>query len=96
VPLFVYGLHVVAQIDKDSEMNAAHYELEEQAEATYRAAVAAHHAAWKSGVEIGYAEIDAAKAVLLSIRDRAYNSAELMASAKWDAAERNRLMLDDA
>jgi hypothetical protein len=28
VPLFVYGLHVVAQIDKDSEMNAAQYEYD--------------------------------------------------------------------
>ena len=77
-------------------MNEAHYKLEEQAEANYRAAVAAHRAAWNSGVDIGYAEIDAAKAVLLSIRDRAYRNAEWRSAAEWDAAERSRLMLDDA
>jgi hypothetical protein len=75
-------------------MNA--YELEEQAEATYRAAVAAHQAAWKSGVEIGYEAIDNAKAALLKIRDRIYNNAEWKAAAEWDARERSRLMLDDA
>jgi hypothetical protein len=72
------------------------YELEEQAEATYRAAVAAHQAAWKSGVEIGYEAIDNAKAALLKIRDRMYNNSEWKAAAKWDAEERGRLMLDDA
>jgi hypothetical protein len=77
-------------------MNEAHYKLEEQAEANYRAAVAAHRAAWNSGVEIGYAEIDAAKAVLHSIRDRLYDNAEWIAAAKWDAVERDSLMLDDA
>jgi len=77
-------------------MNEAHFKLEEQAEAKYRAAVAAHRAAWNSGVEIGYAEVDAAKAVLLAIRDRAYRNREWMAAAQWDAAERGRLMLDDA
>lgn len=70
-------------------MNA--YELEEQAEATYRAAVAAHHAAWMSGVEIGYDAIDAAKEALLKIRDRMYDNTGWM-----DARERSRLMLDDA
>jgi hypothetical protein len=77
-------------------MNEAHYKLEEEAETKYRAAVTAHRAAWNSGVEIGYAEIDAAKAVLLLIRDRAYRNAEWIAAAEWDAAERSRLMLDDA
>jgi len=72
------------------------FDLEGKAEAVFRAAVAAHHAAWMSGVEIGYAEVDAAKAVLLSIRDRMYDNAEWNAAADWDAAERSRLMLDDA
>jgi hypothetical protein len=72
------------------------YEIEDRAEANYRAAVAAHWTAWKSGVEIGYAEIDAAKAVLHSIRDRVYADAAWTAAAEWDAAERGRLMLDDA
>ena len=77
-------------------MNEAHYKLEEKAEANYRAAVAAHRAAWNSGVEIGYAEIDAAKAVLHLIRDRIFGDAAWAAAAEWDAAERSRLMLDDA
>lgn len=77
-------------------MNEAHYKLEEQAEATYRAAVAAHQAAWKSGVEIGYEAIDNAKAALLKIRDRMYNDTEWIAAAKMDAADRRLLMLDDA
>jgi hypothetical protein len=72
------------------------FDLEEKAEAVFRAAVAAHHAAWMSGVEIGYVEVDAAKAVLLSIRDRMHDNAECNAAADWDAAERSRLMLDDA
>jgi len=68
------------------------FDLEEKAEAVFRAAVAAHHAAWMSGVEIGYAEVDAAKAVLHSIRDRMNDSRV----ARIDATERSRLMLDDA
>ena len=75
-------------------MNA--YELEEQAEEAYRVAVAAHQAAWKSGVEIGYEAIDAAKVALLNIRDRMFDNAEWMAAAEWDAKERRLLMLDDA
>jgi hypothetical protein len=91
-----HALNVSAQNRKDSEMNEAHYKLEEQAEATYRAAVAAHQAAWKSGVEIGYEAIDNAKAALLKIRDRMYNDTEWIAAAKMDAADRRLLMLDDA
>ena len=72
------------------------FDLEEKAEAVFRAAVAAHRAAWNNGVEIGYAEIDAAKAVLHLIRDRMHDNAECNAAADWDAAERSRLMLDDA
>jgi hypothetical protein len=72
------------------------YEIEERAEANYRAAVAAHRAAWNNGVEIGHAEIDAAKALLLAIRDRVFNDAAWAVAADWDAAERGRLMLDDA
>jgi len=72
------------------------FKLEEQAEANYCAAVAAHRAAWNSGVEIGYAEIDAAKAALHLIRDRIFNDAAWGAAAEWDAAECRRLMLDDA
>jgi hypothetical protein len=72
------------------------FEMEERAEANFRAAVAAHRAAWNNGVEIGYAEIDAAKAVLHSIRDRVFNDAAWAAAADWDADERGRLMLDDA
>jgi len=77
-------------------MTEAFYKLEEQAEAKYRAAVAAHWTAWKNGVEIGDAEVNAAKAFLLSIRDRMHRNAEWIATAEWDAAERSRLMLDDA
>jgi hypothetical protein len=77
-------------------MTEALYKLEEQAEAKYRAAVAAHWIAWKNGVEIGDAEVNAAKAFLLSIRDRMYRNAEWMAAAERDAAERSHLMLDDA
>jgi hypothetical protein len=73
------------------------YEREEQAEATYRALKAAYHAAYNSGTDIGYDAVSAAKSILCDIRDQIHSrDYEGQRNAKYDAIERNRLLLDDA
>jgi hypothetical protein len=70
--------------------------LESEAESDYRAAVSAHWSAWKSGVEIGCAEIDRTKSRLLDIRDFIEEAQGSEQASAYDAKVLSQLMLDDA
>ena len=73
------------------------YEREEQAEAAYYAAKTAYHTAFNNGVDIGYDAVHAAKSILCDIRNQIHSrDYEGQRNAKYDAIERNRLLLDDA
>jgi hypothetical protein len=73
------------------------FEREEQAEIVYRTAKQAYHTAFNNGVDIGYDAVHAAKSILCAIRDQIHaRDYEGQRMAKYDAIERNSLMLDDA
>lgn len=73
------------------------FEREQQAEDAYYAAKQAYHTAFNNGIDIGYDAVDSAKSILCAIREQ-INAKDFDAQriAKYDAIERNTLMLDDA
>jgi len=73
------------------------FEREQQAEDAYYAAKQAYHTAFNNGVDIGYDSVHAAKSILCVIRNQIHaRDYEGQRMAKYDAIERNTLMLDDA
>ena len=73
------------------------FEREQQAEAAYYAAKTAYHTAFNNGVDIGYDAVDAAKTILCNIRNQIHaKDFDGQRIARFDAIERNSLMLDDA
>jgi hypothetical protein len=81
---------------KEKQMTTI-FEREEQAEIAYRTAKQAYHTAFNNGVDIGYDAVHAAKSILCAIRDQIHaRDYEGQRMAKYDAIERNSLMLDDA
>jgi len=72
-------------------------ELEDKAEAAYRALKKEYHAAYNNGVVLSYEPCACAGRRLSAIRNQIYEiDEEGQRIAKYDAISRNQLMLDDA
>ena len=72
-------------------------ELEDKAEAAYRALKKEYHAAFNNGVALSYEPCACAGRRLSAIRNQIYEiDEEGQRIAKYDAISRNQLMLDDA
>jgi hypothetical protein len=72
-------------------------DLEDKAEAAYRALKKEYHAAYNNGVVLSYEPCACAGRRLSAIRNQIYEiDEEGQRIAKYDAISRNQLMLDDA